>query len=42
MDLIGDLVRTQGVAAVVATHDPLLIRRADRVVELHDGALFAG
>lgn len=42
MDLISDLVRSQGVAAVVATHDPLLIQRADRVVELHDGALAAG
>ncbi len=41
MDLIGELVHTQGVAAVVATHDPLLIDRADRVVELHDGRLVA-
>jgi putative ABC transport system ATP-binding protein len=39
MDLISDLVHSQGVAAVVATHDPLLIQRADRVLELHDGAL---
>jgi putative ABC transport system ATP-binding protein len=37
MNLIGDLVHSQGVAAVVATHDPLLIERADRVIELHDG-----
>jgi putative ABC transport system ATP-binding protein len=37
MSLIGDLVHSQGVAAVVATHDPLLIERADRVIELHDG-----
>ncbi len=37
MDLIGELVRTRGVAAVVSTHDPLLVQRADRVVELHDG-----
>jgi putative ABC transport system ATP-binding protein len=37
MDLIGELVHSQGVAAIVATHDPLLIDRADRVVELHDG-----
>src|SRR5690554_5666191 len=28
MDLISDLVRSQGVAAVVATHDPVLIQRA--------------
>src|SRR5690606_3077666 len=37
MDLIGELVRTRGIAAVVSTHDPLLVRRADRVIELHDG-----
>lgn len=37
MELIGDLVHTQGVAAVVATHDPLLIQKADRVIELRDG-----
>jgi putative ABC transport system ATP-binding protein len=37
MDLISNLVHSQGVAAVVATHDPLLIEKADRVVELHDG-----
>ena len=37
MDLIGELVHSQGVAAVVSTHDPLLVARADRVLELHDG-----
>ena len=37
MDLIGEVVHSRGVAAVVATHDPLLIQRADRVIELHDG-----
>ncbi|KQM82814.1 ABC transporter ATP-binding protein [Agromyces sp. Leaf222] len=37
MDLIGDLVHSRGVAAVVTTHDPTLARRADRVLELHDG-----
>ena len=37
MDLIGDLVHTQGIAAIVSTHDPLLVQRADRVIELHDG-----
>jgi putative ABC transport system ATP-binding protein len=42
MGLISDLVHSQGVAAVVATHDPILMQRADRVVELHDGALVAG
>jgi putative ABC transport system ATP-binding protein len=39
MDLIGDLVHTHGIAAVVSTHDPLLVQRADRVIELHDGRI---
>jgi putative ABC transport system ATP-binding protein len=39
MDLIHDLVHSQGVAAIVTTHDPLLISRADRVVELRNGRL---
>lgn len=37
MDLIAGLTHERGIAAVVATHDPLLVARADRVVELHDG-----
>ena len=37
MDLIGELVHSRCVAAVVTTHDAALVRRADRVVELHDG-----
>ncbi|QEO15243.1 ABC transporter ATP-binding protein [Agromyces intestinalis] len=37
MDLIGELVHGEGVAAVVTTHDPALVDRADRVIELHDG-----
>ncbi|MCL1868852.1 MAG: ABC transporter ATP-binding protein [Promicromonosporaceae bacterium] len=39
MDLLRDLVHTREVAAVVATHDPVLVSRADRVVELRDGRL---
>ena len=41
MDLIGELVHAQGLAAVVSTHDPLLVQRADRVIELHDGRITA-
>ncbi|MCP2635751.1 ABC transporter ATP-binding protein [Microbacterium sp. HD4P20] len=41
MDLIGELVHTQGLAAIVSTHDPLLVQRADRVIELHDGRITA-
>lgn len=37
MDLLSELVRERGLAAVVSTHDPLLMHRADRVLELHDG-----
>lgn len=39
MDLLVDLVHNQGVAAVLTTHDPLLMKRADRVIEIHDGQL---
>jgi putative ABC transport system ATP-binding protein len=39
MDLLRELVHTERVAAVVTTHDPELVARADRVVDLHDGAL---
>jgi putative ABC transport system ATP-binding protein len=41
MDLIESVVRSRGIAAVVSTHDPLLIDRADRVITLHDGAVTA-
>lgn len=41
MDLLVDLVHSSGVAAVVTTHDPLLMARADRVLELHDGRTLA-
>ncbi|WP_125776751.1 ABC transporter ATP-binding protein [Antribacter gilvus] len=37
MNLLAEIVHTRGVAAIVSTHDPLLMARADRVVELHDG-----
>ncbi|MDN3352078.1 ABC transporter ATP-binding protein [Actinomadura sp. DC4] len=39
MQLIHAVVRDQGVTALVATHDPLLIHHADRVIELSDGEL---
>jgi putative ABC transport system ATP-binding protein len=37
MRVIRELVRSEGVSAIVATHDPLLLDVADRVVELRDG-----
>jgi len=39
MDLIGELVHSQGVAAIVSTHDPRMAERADRILEIHDGRL---
>ncbi|MGI8336523.1 ABC transporter ATP-binding protein [Actinomadura scrupuli] len=39
MMLIRALVRSEGVTALVATHDPLLLAHADEVLELHDGEL---
>jgi putative ABC transport system ATP-binding protein len=37
--LIRTVVRTEGVTAVVATHDPVMLEVADRVIELLDGSL---
>ncbi len=37
MDLLAELAHQERVAMIVTTHDPLLMKRADRVVELHDG-----
>ncbi len=39
MDLLGRLAHEQGLAAIVSTHDPLLVARADRVVEIHNGRI---
>ncbi|MCY0943160.1 ABC transporter ATP-binding protein [Streptomyces antarcticus] len=37
MGLLRAVVRSEGVTVLVATHDPVLIELADRVVELRDG-----
>lgn len=39
MHLIADLVHSQGLAAIVSTHDPKMAEIADRVIEIHDGHL---
>jgi putative ABC transport system ATP-binding protein len=39
MTLIRSLVRREGITAVVATHDPMMLDVADRVLELSDGRL---
>ncbi|HTL42037.1 MAG TPA: ABC transporter ATP-binding protein [Pseudolysinimonas sp.] len=41
MNLIAGFVHQRGMAAIVATHDPAMMARADRVIELHDGRLTA-
>jgi putative ABC transport system ATP-binding protein len=42
MVLLRSIVRTEGITAVVATHDPMMLDVADRVVEMRDGALIEG
>jgi putative ABC transport system ATP-binding protein len=42
MGLLRAVVRSEGVTAIIATHDPLIIDLADRVVELRDGRLLNG
>lgn len=39
MLVIRQVVRAEGITAVVATHDPLMMDVADRVLELQDGVL---
>jgi putative ABC transport system ATP-binding protein len=39
MTLLRSIVRTEGVTAIVATHDPLLLDLADRIIQLSDGQL---
>jgi putative ABC transport system ATP-binding protein len=41
MDLVHALVISENVTAIVATHDPVLIDIADRVLELSDGRIIA-
>jgi putative ABC transport system ATP-binding protein len=41
MNLIAGFVHQRGMAAIVATHDPAMMKLADRVIELHDGRLTA-
>ena len=41
MDLLVGVVRDHNVAAVVTTHDPALMGRADRIIEMHDGKVLA-
>jgi putative ABC transport system ATP-binding protein len=38
MLLLRSIVRNEGITAIVATHDPMMLDVADRIVELRDGA----
>ncbi|GAA2205741.1 ABC transporter ATP-binding protein [Nonomuraea monospora] len=42
MELLRAVVRSEGVTALVATHDPSLITLADRVLEISDGVVREG
>ncbi|MFN8077318.1 MAG: ABC transporter ATP-binding protein [Kineosporiaceae bacterium] len=39
MDLLHHVVRSEGMTAIISTHDPSLMERADRLIRLADGAL---
>ncbi len=41
MRLLRAVVRSEGVTALVATHDPVLIELADEVLQLEDGKIAA-
>ena len=41
-DLLLSLVRDRGMAALIATHNPALAKRMDRIVTLRDGGIVAG
>lgn len=39
IDLIASVAHDDGVAVLLSTHDPSIVARADRVLEIHDGVL---
>ena len=39
MALLRNVVQREGITAIVATHDPMMLDVADRVLELRDGRL---
>lgn len=39
VDFIAELAHTDGLAVLLSTHDPAIVERADRVLEIHDGYL---
>jgi len=41
MELFVEVIRSEGVSAILTTHDAAVMSRADEIVELHDGRLAA-
>jgi putative ABC transport system ATP-binding protein len=41
IDLISSIAHDDGLAVLLSTHDPSVLARADRVLEIHDGVLRA-
>lgn len=39
LDLVAELARERRVGALVATHDPLVLKRSDRVLRMRDGRI---
>ena len=39
IDLMASIAHEDGVAVLLSTHDPSIVARADRVLEMHDGVL---
>nr|WP_286309870.1 ABC transporter ATP-binding protein [Agromyces mangrovi] len=39
VELIASIAHDDGLAVLLSTHDPSIVERADRVLELHDGVL---
>jgi putative ABC transport system ATP-binding protein len=39
MALINALVEQRSIAATISTHDPLIVKQAHNVIELHDGRI---
>jgi putative ABC transport system ATP-binding protein len=40
-DVLHDLARSDGIAVLVTTHDPVVVAKADRVLQMHDGRVTA-
>jgi ABC-type lipoprotein export system ATPase subunit len=41
LDMLAEIHRRNGIALVVVTHDPMIARRADRILEIRNGSIVA-